>query len=562
MANTETNRVRNLQRWWEVQSIFLRYGFDVLVDKANLGRARRWARATREGQAAVPDLERLSMPIRMRLMLEELGPTFVKLGQVASSQSHSIPPDWLIELEKLQSSVPPFPESQVRATIVQEFGSDPEYLFRDFDFTPLAAASIGQVHAAVSEDYRKVVVKVQRPGVVPQIESDLAIMREVARRVEATSNLARNYGAVAIVDEFAASITRELDYRNEARNLDRLREVLAPVHGVRTPRVCWDRVTSKVLTMEHVEGVRITDLSLLGPRVDRIKVADTFVQAMVRQILIEGFFHADVHPGNVFAMSRTGEIVFIDVGMTGSLDARQRGQLVDLMRGLAQRDARRLTNVVLDLGVTFKPVDEAALERDIGSLIRRHLSGSLVDFSYARFLSELLSILFDNGVRTPSDLLFALKAIMQTEHIVRTLNPAFSITDLANTAGSLVLAHQLRPSALRATIASSLDQIVRVAPMLGDAVELYVRDARRDKQFTRLDPGDMQRFGQIVMSTANRFVLAVLLVGTMLSSVLVMALPTNPSRPILPVLGAMGFGVSVALAVLMVLHLMWSMWRK
>jgi ubiquinone biosynthesis protein len=264
----------------------------------------------------------------------------------------------------------------------------------------------------------------------------------------------------------------------------------------------------------------------------------------------------------VFVMPKTGEIVFIDVGMTGSLDARQRGQLVDLMRGLAQRDTHRLTNVVLDLGETFKPVDEAALERDIDRLVRRHLTGSLVDFSYARFLSELLAVLFDNGVRTPSDLLFALKAIMQTEQIVRTLNPDFNISDLANTAGSLVLAHQLRPSQVRAHLASSLDQMVRVAPMLGDAVELYVRDARRDKHVTRLDPGDLKHIGQIVTATTNRFVLAVLLVGMMLSSVLVMALPPNPSVPILPVLGTLGFGASVLLAVLMVLHLMWTFWRR
>ena len=561
MAPTQTNTVRNLQRWWEVQSIFLRYGFDVLVDKANVARARRAARAARDGHAAVPDLERLSTPVRIRLMLEELGPTFVKLGQIASSQSHSIPADWLTELEKLQSSVPPVPEEQVRATIVQELGSDPEYLFRDFDFTPLAAASIGQVHAAVSNDYRQVVVKVQRPGIVPQIESDLAIMREVARTLEAASKVARNYAAVDIVDEFAASITRELDYRNEARNLDRLREVLAPIRGVRTPEVCWDRSTSKVLTMERIEGVGLTQLSLVDPQVDRMKLADTFVRAMVKQILIDGFFHADVHPGNVFGLPGKGEIVFLDVGMTGSLDARQRGQLVDLMRGLAQRDARRLTYVALDLGETFKPVDEAALERGINGLMRRHLSGSLVDFSYARFLSELLSLLFDNGVRTPSDLLFALKALMQTEQIVRTLNPDFNISELANTAGSMVLAHQMRPSALRGHVTSWLDQIVRVAPMLGDAVELYVRDARGDKRVTRLDPGDIQYIGRMVTATANRFMLAVLLVGMMLSSVLVMALPANRSLPFLPVLGALGFGVSVLLGILMVLHLMWALWR-
>ncbi len=551
MSSTTPSTVRNLQRWWEVQSIFLRYGFDMLVDKTSLGNAKRKLRESTNGRPV--NLAQLDTPTRMRLMIEELGPTFIKLGQVISSQSATIPPEWQRELEKLQSGVPPFPEEQVRSIIVQELGAEPEYLFREFDFKPLAAASIGQVHTALLNNYQSVVVKVQRPGIVTQIESDLAIMREVARMLEATTSIARNYGAAGIVDEFAASITRELDYHNEARNMERLRDVLAPIHGARTPVVYWEFVTSKVLTMERIEGVKITRLGAPDTSIDRSTLPNTFVKAMVQQILIEGFFHADVHPGNVFVEPKTGEIVFIDVGMTGSLDAKQRARLIDLMRGLAQRDARRLANVVLDLGDTFKPVDPDVLERNINALVKKHLSGALADFSYATFLSELLSTLFNNGVRTPSDLMFALKAIMQTEQIVRVLNPDFNITELAGMASSQVLAHQLRPATLLSHVTTTLDQVLRIAPMLGDAVEQYTRDTRSGKRITRLDPADVQHISQMVNSTANRFMLVMLLIGMMLSSVLVLALPVNPSLPFLPWIGIIGFAASVLLATFVVL---------
>jgi ubiquinone biosynthesis protein len=322
-------------------------------------------------------------------------------------------------------------------------------------------------------------------------------------------------------------------------------------------------VTSKVLTMEYIEGVKITQLGgAETEHLDRAALADTFVKAMVQQILIEGFFHADVHPGNVFVEPKTGQIVFIDLGMTGSLDAWQRARLIDLMRGLAERDPHQLTNVVLDLGDSFKPVDPDALERDIGLLAKKHLSGSLADFSYAKFLSELLKALFNNGVRTPSDLMFALKAIMQTEQIVRTLNPDFNITELAGTASSQVLAHQMRPAALLSYATTTLSQVLRIAPMMGDAVEQYMRDTRSGKRITRLDPGDIQHIGQLVTSTANRFMMIVLLVGVMLSSVLVMALPYNEALPFLPWIGLIGFGGSVLIATLLVLRLLWVQWRK
>lgn len=277
--------------------------------------------------------------------------------------------------------------------------------------------------------------------------------------------------------------------------------------------------------------------------------------------MIDGFFHADVHPGNVFVELRSGDIVFLDVGMTGQLDSRQRSEIVDLLRGLGQRDAHRITQVVLSLGIEFKPVSVDALERDINRLVKRHLSGSLATFSYTGFLSELLASLTDNGLRVPSDLLFALKAIMQTEQIVRVLNPNYNITELAMTASNMVLLSKFNPTALRESVTNSADQVLRVLPLVGDAVEQYVRDARSGRRTTRLDPGDMQYLSGALNSTANRFMLALLLVGGMIASVLVMGLRGEGILGLLPIVGLIGFVASLGMSLIVVARILWQQWR-
>ena len=557
---TGNSTARNLRRWWDVQAIFIRYGFGFLVSKTDARRARRAAGASKNGHA--DEIERLNTPQRLRLMLQELGPTFIKLGQVVSSQSNAVPPAYLAELEKLQDRVPPFPEADVRAVLTTQLKQQPEYLFREFTYTPLAAASIGQVHTATLNDFSNVVVKIQRPGIQTQIQSDLAIMREVARGLESTTAIARNYNAVGVVEEFATSISKELNYTNEAANMDQLRKVLSAVGGVRTPKVYWDLVTPTVLTMENIAGVKINDLRRIEEAgIDRPRLANTFVHAMVQQVLIDGFFHADVHPGNVFVELRSGDIVFLDVGMTGQLDSRQRSEIVDLLRGLGQRDAHRITQVVLSLGIEFKPVSADALERDINRLVKKHLSGSLATFSYAGFLSELLGNLTDNGLRVPSDLLFALKAIMQTEQIVRTLNPDFNITELAMTASNMVLLSKFNPATLRDSVVNSADQMLRVLPLVGDAVEQYVRDARSGRRTTRLDPGDMQYLSHALSSTANRFMLSLLLVGGMIASVLVMSVKGDGLLSLLPIAGLIGFVATLGMSLIVVTRILWQQWR-
>jgi ubiquinone biosynthesis protein len=315
--------------------------------------------------------------------------------------------------------------------------------------------------------------------------------------------------------------------------------------------------------MERIDGMKINDVaSINASGVDRHKLTDRFIEAMVHQILITGFFHADVHPGNVFIERRTGDIVFLDVGMTGKLTPRQRSELVNLLRALGQRDGHRITQVVLSLGEEFKPVNNDALERDINGLVKKHLSGSIEQFSYARFLSDLLGALSGNGVRVPPDLMFALKAIMQTEQIVRTLMPEFNITELAQTAGTIVLINQFKPAAIRDSVVGIADQVVRIAPLLGDAIEQYVRDARSGRRVTRIDPTDLDYVTKFLGTAVNRFMMAVLLVGGMITSILAVSIKGDGLLSLLPIIGLIGFAGSLGMALLIAGRIIWTQWRQ
>lgn len=552
-----SDTIRDLRRWWEVQSIFLYYGFDILISRNQLRRVKSQAK-----QQERPPLEQSGTPYRLRLMIEELGPTFIKLGQVASSQTQSIPPDWLTELEKLQDSIPPFPPDQVRKAVINELKAPPEQVYKSFDLIPKAAASIGQVHMAVLLDDQPVVVKVQRPNIVSQVEADLSIMREVARVLESTTSWAKNYGVSKVVEEFSGSILNELDYRNEGRNADQLRRNLSGIRGMRTPHIFWDLVTDKVLTMERIDGVKISQIEALEQaRIDRTKLADTFIRGMVQQILIDGYFHADVHPGNVFVDLKTGEIVLLDLGMTGRLDEMQRVELGYLIRALGRLDAHKVTRVILALGDAYKPVQTEVLEADVKRLLKIHLSGAIAEFSYARFLSELLSCMFTHGIRVPSDLIFALKAIMQTEQIVRKLNPDIKITDIAQTASRQIFAYQFKPEVVKANLGGALEQAMLVAPLVGEALEQYLRDVKSGKRLVKLDISDLKPDLRVFMTIANRFTLAVLLVGTMIGSMMAISIARQDDLEILYVMGIVAFVLAMFLAALLIFTLIREIWR-
>jgi ubiquinone biosynthesis protein len=430
-SKSSVDQIRENLRLQQLYNAFLRYGMDAALDRGVIGvfrrRMQQWIYS--------PDrpLEPLSTPVKVRLLLQELGPTYVKMGQIISSRADVLPPEWEEEFDKLQSNVPPFPIEQVHEIIVDELGAETDELFATFDEEPLAAASTAQVHRATLADGQEVAVKVQRPNIVNQVKSDIGILLNASRAIENRAEWAKEQGLTQVIDEFGKNIVLELDYQGEAYNARRISKNMAGLPGVHVPIIYPELTTSKVLTMEFMHGVKISNIPAIDAAgLDRDMLAENTVRSLVKQLLIDGFFHGDPHPGNVLVDLDTGVINYIDLGMVGELNFQQRGNLIQLLMVVQQHDSQGLAQVMVGLSTPYRDnVDERTYYRNFDRQVGRYLepdSGG----GFSQAVSAALDLLRDSGLRLDPELTLALKALIQLEAITSRLLPEGGLVELAD----------------------------------------------------------------------------------------------------------------------------------
>lgn len=367
-------------------------------------------------------------PEHLRLALEDLGTTFVKLGQILSTRGDLLPPEYQAELAKLQDAAPPEPVGTVRREIVAELGRPVEELFPDFDADPLASASIGQAHAATTADGVDVVVKVRRPAVVEEVERDLAILERAAERASGHWPLRQEYDVVGLTHEFASTLRAELDYQREADNAERFAATFAADPSIHIPRVLRPLTTHRVLTLERVRGLKVTDAAgLARADIDPADLARRAATIEMKMVFEDGFFHADPHPGNFF-IEPDGRIGLIDFGMVGTVDARTRRSLVQVIGALATADGDTLVDAFFDLGIAGRVVDRAALRTDLLELARAYLDRPLGDVSLAALLRDLLAVVRHHRLHLPPNLALLAKTIAMCEGVGAQLDPDFRMT--------------------------------------------------------------------------------------------------------------------------------------
>ena len=424
MRRTTVDKVRENLRLQQVYNILMHYGWDMMLSE-RWGLLGDFHRVMQAWVWDLPrDMEPVSTPVKVRLLLQELGPTYVKMGQIVSSQASTIPPDWAEQLELLQSSVPPFPGDIARQIIIEELGQPPELLYASFEPQPFAAASTAQVHRATLNDGTPVVVKVQRPNIDTQMKSDIGIMQNAARVFSSRSEYARSIDLEGMLEQFGKSVLEELDYTGEAYNAFRLAKNLETLPGVHIPEVYLELSTSKVLTMEFIHGVKISNLSAIDQAgIDRAELARNTLRAIVKQLLIDGFFHADPHPGNVLVNLETGEATFLDTGMVGELDVQGRLNLVQLMFAVRQEDVYSMAELMRNMSTPFvEHVNEKAFTRDF-----EHKVGPFLHMgrraSFGQSVSVAFSMLSEHGLRLNPNLTMAVKAMTQAEAITKLLYP-------------------------------------------------------------------------------------------------------------------------------------------
>ena len=417
---------RHLSRYRQILAVLFKYGFGDLIDVLKIDQyievgLQMISRKRREPMGKQARSE------RVRMAFEELGPTFIKLGQVLSTRPDLVPVDFVEELSKLQDEVPSSPFEEIGQIIQLELGSPPEELFEVFEKVPLASASIGQVHKARFADGEEVAVKVQHPGIRKTIEVDLEIMLHLATLMERHIEELSLHRPVKIVEEFAKTIEKEMDYSIEATNMERFAGNFLDDPTVYVPKVFRETTTERVLTMEYVEGIKVSEIDRLEMAgLDRKAICARGTDFLLKQVFNYGFFHADPHPGNIFVLPNN-VICLLDFGMVGVVDRYTREEFVDLVDSVVSQDELRATQVLLKITSYDDEPDIRLLERDVADFMGSHLYKSLKDIELGKLLQHLLELASRHRLRFPPDIFFMMKAFGTIEGVGLQLDPDFDM---------------------------------------------------------------------------------------------------------------------------------------
>jgi len=434
-----------IERYRQIADVLSRHGLGFLAGVAGLA---RWVPFHHGVLGHERREEPYSTPEHVRMALEELGPTFIKLGQLLSTRSDILPAAYLRELSKLQDSAQPVPPAVIRELIEQELGAKPGDVFARFDPEPLASASIGQVHLATLQDGTEVVVKVRRPNVNAVIDTDLEILQNLANRASRRWTAAAPYNLPGLASEFAVSLRKELDYLQEGQNAERFASNFATDPDVHIPRVFWATTTSRVLTLERVDGIKVDDLDGLDhARVDRRDLAMKAARVAVAMIFEHGFFHADPHPGNLF-IEPGGRIGLIDFGMVGEVDDALREHLGEVLAALTAHDVDKLGSALLELSVVQRPVERERLRADLVRFVALYQGRRLGEVNIGALVSQLLALLRKHRLQLPQEIAVLLKFLLMVDGMGVRLDPEFNLGAFLGPYARRLALERLSPEAM------------------------------------------------------------------------------------------------------------------
>ncbi|QTD40069.1 AarF/ABC1/UbiB kinase family protein [Sporosarcina sp. Te-1] len=433
------NKLRHSKRLQEIINVFLKNGLSHFLFRLGL---------TKQDSMDSEPVEHVNLHdigVKLRQALQELGPTFIKLGQIASTRRDLVPPEISIELAKLQDHVTPFPFEQVKEIIEYELGAPISQVFSYFNPEPLATASIGQVHEAQLPSGEQVAVKVQRPNIRPIVDTDLSILADVARFLEDNTDWAETYHLRDMMDEFSSTLTDELDYRIEGRNGERIAKQFAGQPDIHIPAVYWDFSTDKVLTAEMLQGIKSNDVQRLDAEgYDRRLIAQRIVDSMFFQVLEMGFFHGDPHPGNISIQS--GNIIsYMDFGMVGRLPDELKFHFASLIVNMRNGDTDGMIDTFDEMGILPDDLDMRMFKRDLDTLQTKYYDVSLNEIHMGAIFMELFQVAYRHHILIPSEISILGKAILTLEGLISELDPKFSIMKAVEPFGEKLMKERYNP---------------------------------------------------------------------------------------------------------------------
>ena len=514
---SERSSASNLGRLSEIAQVAVRHGFGYLLARHHLSDLIPGRRKLRLEEPAVSERGR-----HLRAMLEELGPTFVKFGQLLSMRPDLLPPDLITELRPLQDDVRPFAFKEVRRVIQEDFDQSLERLFLEFDEEPVAAASIGQVHRAVLPNGHVVAVKVQRPGAPEQIESDLSLLYQASRILKERVRALDFIDTRAVVEEFARSIHRELDYHQEGRNADMLRRQFAADQHVRVPRVYWTYTRPRVLTLEFLEGTELADLDSteLSPE-DRRTLATRVAKTWMEMIFKHGAFHGDPHPANVLMLSGPDEIGLVDFGLVGRLSDEDMGRLTRLFIDAASENIDAMSQRISDLGVRCPPEHEQKFALELREFYYRYYGASLAEIDPLQVIREVFAMIYSLNLHLPERFLLLDKALATLASVGAELAPDFNVLEVAKPYARDLVRQRFSPERVAKRARRDSIELVRVGrelPQLAHSVLSQTREGRLEIGFVHKGLEDVTHQFSVAL---NRLVIAFVVMGGLIGSSLI-----------------------------------------
>ncbi len=545
---------RDLGRVQDIAAVLIKYGFGDVVQRIGMAGALEQAGRVLHLKRT-EELARLKPPERVRRVMEELGPTFVKLGQVLATRVDLFSEEWLSEFSRLQDKAAKVEWPEIEAQLTEDLGCHPDQVFAQLEHTALAAASLAQVHRARLDDGALIVLKVRRPGIRPIVEADLRLLARLADIVESEVPELAQYRPRELVRQFTQSLRRELDFATECRNAERIAADLDDDSGIVIPRVYWEWSGERLNVQEYIAGVSGSDLpGVHAAGLDGHRIAQRGTAGILSMILEQGFFHADPHPGNVKYLPGNC-IGLLDFGMVGRLSKERRHEVAELLHGLVQRDAAQVTRILLDWSSDSQAHPDR-LEEDLGEFIDQYHGVPLEQLDLADMIGDMTSVLRRHHLVLPPDLVLMLKAFITLEGMGRALDPEFDMASEAQPVVERVIRRYYSPFAVAQRAQRSVVEIAKTLGSLPDDLSRLLRTARRGRIEVHVDVKSLKEVSHRLDGAASRLTLGIVTAALIIGSAI--AMNVRPSEAGIPIFGLLGF-VGAALGGI---WLLLSIWRS
>lgn len=505
-------RVNYINRYREIAMQFSKSGLGFLIEEIGLDRVISLPKRILMRQQNNEILEK-TYAERIRIFIEEMGTTFIKLGQIASTRADLLPPDLIKELEKLQSHVAPFPAAEARRLIEESLEAPIDELFMIFDDEPVGSASIGQVHRAMLHTGEDVAVKVQRPNIEKTVRTDLEILRHLAVLAESNLEWARNYQVTEMIEEFSDALINELDYTIEARNVERIGKTHKNDNTIKIPEIYWEYSTKNVMVMDFIKGIPVNRFDKLDEmNINRSELADTLAKAIFQQIFEEGYFHGDPHPGNVSVLE-DGTLVFLDFGMIGRLTSDLKNNFGSLLISLMRKDSSGVVKAIVKMGVVPGDVSMRDLNREAEIMRDKYYDVPLAKLNFSDAVNDLFGISNKYKIKLPQDFTILAKTLLTLESVVSQLDPDFSIMDVAEPFGKALLLERYNPKNL---LNFQIDEVQQLAGELREVTEnvhTFSKGLRNQNLPIEIDVKGRSQFSKHLDRVINRLSFSIVLLA-------------------------------------------------